>query len=404
MNTTMNADHQVRQISGGANQSGVRVYNERLLLSLLQRSGPSSGSDLARKTGLSPQTVSVILRKLEKDGILQKGASVKGKVGKPSVPMALNPDGILAFGLKIGRRSADLVLLDVTGKIRAKKSLNYPYPMPDDVFEFLKSGLRALTRNMTEAEQSRICGIGVAVPFEMWNWGKQIGAPEQDFKAWKDVNFAVEAAKFTNLPVFAINDATAACRAEHVLGIGKAFRDYAYFYIGAFIGGGVVLNHSVVEGNRGNAGALGSLPTVDADGKACQLLDRASIRQLETAIAASGLDPNGLWQNPQDWSPFTEQIAVWADQCATELARASLAACSVIDFEAILIDGAIPVEVKTLLLTLTREKIKGLDMRGIIPPAIEAGVVGIDARAIGAATGPILCQFLLDTNAALLIG
>ena len=100
------------KLTGGVNQSGVRDHNERLILTVLQRHGPTPGADVARLTGLSPQTVSIILRKLEKDEILRRGTAIRGKVGKPSIPMELNPDGVLSVGMKIGRRSADLLLID----------------------------------------------------------------------------------------------------------------------------------------------------------------------------------------------------------------------------------------------------------------------------------------------------
>ncbi|HCQ65487.1 MAG TPA: sugar kinase, partial [Rhodobacteraceae bacterium] len=106
------------RLVGGVNQSGVRDHNERLILSVLQRSGALPGAEVARRIGLSPQTVSIILRKLEKDGILRRGDPIRGKVGKPSIPMELDPDGVFGVGMKIGRRSADLVLLDFTGKVR----------------------------------------------------------------------------------------------------------------------------------------------------------------------------------------------------------------------------------------------------------------------------------------------
>ena len=51
----------------GSNQSGMRAYNERLVLSLIRRSGPTSKAEIARLTGLSAQTVSVIMRALEAD-------------------------------------------------------------------------------------------------------------------------------------------------------------------------------------------------------------------------------------------------------------------------------------------------------------------------------------------------
>ena len=56
---------EIRKLSDGANQSGVRAHNERLILSVIQRHGEMPGSDIAKLTGLSAQTVSNILRKLE---------------------------------------------------------------------------------------------------------------------------------------------------------------------------------------------------------------------------------------------------------------------------------------------------------------------------------------------------
>lgn len=49
----------------GSNQSGMRAYNERLVLSLVRQQGALAKTDIARITGLSAQTVSVIMRALE---------------------------------------------------------------------------------------------------------------------------------------------------------------------------------------------------------------------------------------------------------------------------------------------------------------------------------------------------
>ena len=59
-------DDKFTRLSGGVNQSGVRDHNERLILSVIRTHGSLPGADIAKLTGLSPQTVSIILRKLEK--------------------------------------------------------------------------------------------------------------------------------------------------------------------------------------------------------------------------------------------------------------------------------------------------------------------------------------------------
>ncbi len=395
-------DGLIRPLSNGVNQSGVRDYNERLLLTLLQRGGAIPGSDLARVAGLSPQTVSVILRKLEKDGLLDRGAPTKGKVGKPSVPMRLAADGVLSIGLKIGRRSADIVLMDFLGTIRTQRTTTYAYPMPDLILEFLRDGLSDMLAPLSAAEEARICGLGVAAPFELWHWNDKVGAPETEFHLWKDIGFAELVASVTDLPVSAMNDATAACQAEHVFGRGKEFRDFAYFYIGAFIGGGIVLNHSLYEGQHKNAGAFGPMRSIGADGRPAQLIDTASLYLLENDIIAAGLTRSAIWTQPQDWSGFAALADAWVSRTALELARASLSTCSVIDFEAIVVDGAVPTEIKHRLVDRIREEIELQDRRGLITPRVEAGEVGINARAIGAAFHPVFERFLLNTNASLL--
>lgn len=390
----------IRTLSSGVNQSGLRDHNERLLLSILQRNGPMPGSDLARVARLSAQTVSIILRKLEKDGLLMRGAPVRGKVGKPSIPMELAPDGVFSLGVNIGRRSTKIVLMDFTGAIRAECKTTFQYPLPANIFSFLKVGIAELSSSLPIAHQDRICGIGIAAPFELWNWHEMVGASAEEFAQWKDIKFHEQIAEFSDLPVHVVNDATAACRAEHVYGRGKEFRDYAYFFVAAFVGGGIVLNHSVYEGHQGNAGALGSLRSVGPNGESRQLIDIASIHLLEARLTEVGLDPSGLW-NSEDWSSYERYVEPWIRQTAQELAKAALSTCSVIDFEAILIDGGLPVNVKTTLVERTNRYISNQDMRGLIPPRIEAGEIGRKAREIGAACGPIWSQYLLKSNAGL---
>src|SRR5690242_6327552 len=86
--------------SGGANQIRVRAYNERLVLSLVRPYGALSKADIARRSGLSAQNVSVIMRALEKEGLLSRGEPIRGRVGQPSIPMRLNPDAVYSFGVK----------------------------------------------------------------------------------------------------------------------------------------------------------------------------------------------------------------------------------------------------------------------------------------------------------------
>jgi predicted NBD/HSP70 family sugar kinase len=385
----------------GSKQTDVRVHNEQLLLSLVRRHGALAKADIARLTGLSPQTVSVIMRRLEAEGLLARQAPVRGRVGQPSIPMTLAADGVYSLGLKIGRRSVELVLMDFVGKVRQSRRRNYAWPLPGAILKFARAEIAAVIKTLPSGHRKRIAGLGIAAPFELWNWAEEVGAPQAEMDAWRAADLLADLAPRLPFPVFLQNDATSACVAEVVFGRGHAYRDFLYLFIGFFIGGGVVINGAVFTGSSGNAGAIGSMPVPgprrQAGGKpAQQLIDAASVYMLESRLKAAGIDPSPLWLQPQDWSGLEPHLSAWIAEIAPPLAHAIVAASSVIDFPAIIIDGGFPPAVRRRIVAATERAMRKLDLQGIRPPAVVEGRIGPNARAIGGACLPLLNRYILD--------
>ncbi len=393
--SAVGGDTKAAHLGGGSNQARGRDYNERLLLSLIQREGSLSRAEIARRSGLSAQTVTIIIRSLERDELVASGLPIKGRVGQPSIPLRLNPDGVFSIGLKIGRRSTDLVLVDFNGRVRALVSQAYSYPMPDRIIDFVRKGAAQLQGELPEKFRDRLAGLGVAMPFEMWSWTEQIGTMNGEMEAWRGVDMLAELSRVTGLPTLLENDATAACEAELALGHGREFSSFVYFFVGFFIGGGIVLNHVVYSGPTGNAGALGTMPVGMEAGKVVSLIDRASVYLLETALQAAGQDPSQLWKNTDGWDYLGDPYEAWLESTARHIAVAIVAACSVIDFEAAIIDGGFPAQVRERLVLATRIALTRIDARGISPVSVQAGIQGSNARAIGAARLPITAKYLM---------
>lgn len=385
-------------LSGGANQVRVRAYNERLVLSLVRRHSGMSKAEIARRSGLSAQTVSVIMRSLESDGLLIRGEPLRGKVGQPSTPMRLNPDAVLSFGVKIGRRSVDLVLMDFVGRIRLKLRNTYPYPMPEWILPFVINGMAELEARLAPDMRERIAGVGIAAPFEMWSWAQEVGAPQQEMDRWRGVDLRADIAAKVSYPVFLQNDATSACGAELVFGLGQHYPDFLYVFIGSFIGGGVVLNSALFSGRTGAAGAIGPLPVQGRDGSTVPLLKIASIFVLEDMLRENNIDPKPLWFSPDDWVDFGEPLERWIQNTAAALAQAVLAAASIIDFASVIIDGGFPAWVRERITSATKKALELHDLQGVSVPEIMEGSVGSQARAIGGASLPLFSRYLLDQN------
>nr|WP_302896895.1 ROK family transcriptional regulator [Mesorhizobium sp. LMG 17147] len=377
----------------------MRDHNERLVLSLVRQHGSLAKSDIARMTGLSAQTVSVIMRELEEDDLLVRQAPLRGKIGQPSIPMALNPDGAYFIGLKIGRRSAELVLIDFLGNVRSMLQHSYRYPAPRETVEFVAGGMNKMRGELTPAQDKRIAGLGIAMPFELWNWADTAGAPREIMDEWRHRDIRADIQAQCEFPVYLQNDATSACGAELVFGhAAGAARDFVYFYIGAFAGGGIVLNGRLFGGPTGNAGALGSMPVPGPDGKPTQLIDVASIAMLEKALNARGIEASHLWTSPGDWGEIGAELDDWIASASQALAYAIVSASSVIDFEAAVIDGWMPIAVRRRLVDAVIQAIGRIDGEGLRLPAIREGTVGIHARALGGASLPLSERFLIGST------
>ena len=164
-----------------------------------------------------------------------------------------------------------------------------------------------------------------------------------------------------------------------------------------------MLDGALRPGRTGNAGALGSMPVVTKinGGVAPQLIECASIYQLERRLEGAGIDASSIWATPEAWAEFGIHLEQWIEDVASALAYASAAAISVIDFEAIVIDGAMPSTLRNRLTERTAQIFASLDRRGLSEVKIVSGTVGADARAIGGGALPLIRNYARDREVLL---
>jgi len=396
-------DKPVKNLSLGANQTGGRLYNERLVLSLVRHQDGLPKAEIAKLTGLSAQTISVIMQQLEADQLIVKGQPKRGKVGQPRVPFSLNPKGAYSIGLKIGRHRCELVLMDFVGTIVNRHAITYQYPATHELLAFVEITTPNLINSLDKHLRERVTGIGIATPFELWNWGDEIGAPKALMAAWKDFDIKQEMSEAAKLPAFILNDATAACAAELTFGNQQQHDNFLYIHISYFIGGGIVLNGGVFSGPTGNAGALAALPIrvkTDAKEGSYQLVRDTSKISLQRMLEATGQDASVIWEIDGDWSTLGEPLENWLNQLSEGLAYAITSATAIIDFPAVVIDGDLPANIRQRITKLVTEKLQMTDQQGLSPVTVVEGSLGRNARLIGGASLPLLATFSRDRDVA----
>ncbi|WP_444455799.1 ROK family transcriptional regulator [Rhodobacter capsulatus] len=380
----------------GTDHSAMRARNERLVLSLIRRHGALAKSEIARLTGLSAQTVSVIMRGLEAAGLLSRQAPVRGKVGQPTVPMSLAPEGALFLGLKVGRRRTEMVLIDFIGQVRGARVMRHDFPSPDGVLDFARRSVAELTAPLPEELLARIQGLGIGLPFQLWDWAVSLGLAADAMDDWRHRDIRAELAPEMPWPVLLENDASAACNAELVFGKGSLPKDFVYAFLGFFVGGGLVLGGSMFAGHSGNAGALASTPVPDGRGGSRQLVEVASLSALERALVLRGQSGAFLWESAPDWELDEDIVAPWLAEAAKGLAHVAASAGALCDLQAMVIDGWLPDRLRTRLIAAIETELDHIDLSGMARPRIMAGTAGPQARSLGAASLPLSAKFLVE--------
>ncbi len=381
----------------GSNHVGMRQYNERVVLQALRLHGSLPKAELARQTGLTAQTIGLITTRLEEDGLILRDAPVRGRIGQPSVPLRLNPDGAFAIGIKVGRRSTDWLLVDFAGQVRSRLSLTYPFPQTTALLPALDKNLRQLSTTLGPLAD-RLVGVGVAAPFVMGGWHRLLGLSDTQAQAWNDIDLAREVQAMTELPVSFARDTAAATVAELVAGRGRELRSFMYFFVDTFVGGGLVIHSHPHAGVHGNAGAVASLPwpgTAPGSPRQ-QLIHQASLWELEERLQALGQDRMAAYDERALQGPHAQPTRQWLAQAAQALAHAIVSGTAFLDLDAVVIDGSLDRQVLDALIMQTREAMQAHNWEGLWPPTLHTGLIGSDARALGGALLPLHSHFAPD--------
>lgn len=385
--------------SGGTTQAESRIYNERLIVTLVRRHGQLAKSDLTRLTGLAPQTITTIVNRAAESGLLVRREPLRGKLGQPSVPYALNPDATFSFGLKVDHRGADMALVNFTGDVIAFERTELAHPAPDAVMSFARDAIARMSAEHPLVTPERIAGLGIASPFHPGGRIEDSGMPPARLEVWRRIDIRAELDRVFAWPVFLHNDGTMAVAAELMFGAGTISADFVLAYIGHCVGGGLALDHHLHPGRNKLAGALGDMPipTSGRDNEMAVPLSRiASLRALAERL--NGADDGRIWSSPDDWGDLGATLPEWIEAASDALSFAVRGTVALLDIDTVVIDGAMPKDVRKEIAKATRRKLARSLADRPQPFSVIEGAFGHRGPAIGGASIPLLVKYSNDRD------
>ena len=373
------------------NQEDLRNHNLSVTLdTLLRAQKPMSRADLAKETGLTKATLSLLASMLIESGVVQEGEPVVSTTyGRPSTPLEIRGGSIAGIGLQINTDGYGCLALDLNGDTLGREWVSEDMTGTDPYEIFAK--LDAMTFPLESRLKRRGCkvvGAGFALPGivtdDMWLLvARNLG--------WENVNLT----RFNvvrRLDVVAGNEAKMAAIAQipgyateraPFLNVVARTASFIYLSTDIGIGGAVVRDGEVVMGSHGFAGEIGHL-SVAMDGPLCScgrhgcleafagrraLVEAAGIAEDGDATSSEAID-----MFLQRWRAGDSDVAKVVDQAADALVSAIASAVNLVDVDTVLLGGLwthFGDELATVLEGRLRSEILGypnVKIRVFVPP------------------------------------
>jgi len=261
---------QVSQVTfttqGALRKSALRAANERLVLNAIRQNPQLSRVEISRITGLSPSSITFIVKRLMKDKLVRedKMEVASLSVGRPPTILRLSSSARYVVGVEISPNGSRVRLADWNGLTQETLSIAWQSD-PEQHLRSLHSAIRGF---VTSKSGRRILGVGVSVP-GTWDAEARTVTTAVNL-GWKDVPVAPLLQKGLDVPMFFDNNANLSALGERWFRSAgsKQLEDFVFVTLGDGIGTGIIVAGKVMHGAFGRAGEFGHM-TVFPDGRAC---------------------------------------------------------------------------------------------------------------------------------------
>jgi len=247
------------------NRDLIRAINRSHVLNAIKTHGPIGRADIARRTRLSPATVTSISAKLiSQDLVLEKSAG-DSSGGRPPILLVINPKGGYVVGIKLTETHAVCALTDLEAQIIAKSSMLLSAHNPNEVVNDLAQMVLSFLREQRIAKKSLLgVGIGLAGIVDA-----EAGVLRQSpIYGWNHVPLRDMLQSKLHIPVYIENDVNTLTLTEKWFGHGQDVDNFLTVTVGRGIGLGIVANGQFYRGQTGGAGEFGHT-TINPEGPLC---------------------------------------------------------------------------------------------------------------------------------------
>jgi predicted NBD/HSP70 family sugar kinase len=264
------------------NRDLMRAMNRSTVLYIIKTYGPIARSEIARRCGLSPASVTGITAELIQEDIIYEKDTGKSLGGRRPILLAINPSGRYVVGIKLTETKAIGALTDLEATVIVKKTKKLRGNASEAVIKQL-SQLATELMKAAGLPKKKLLGVGVGLA-GIVNSDQGI-LRQSPFYGWKELPLRNMLQDLIHVPVYIDNDVNTLTLAEKWFGVGQGIDDFLVVTIGRGIGMGIVVNGQFYRGVKGGAGEFGHT-VINPEGPICECGKRGC---LETYVGDHGL-------------------------------------------------------------------------------------------------------------------
>lgn len=247
------------------NAEYTKEYNRKLILRLLRKE-PVSRAEIARLTGLTRASVSLIAAELLEEGKIKELHPVSGQRGRMPTPLAICDDAGYALGVYINRDGCTAGVVDMADRILRQERVKLEEGSKEQKLEELRSAMERLLK-VTGIPKSKIWGIGISAPGPLDGENGEILNPPQ-FDLWHNTPIGSLLHEKMGLPVFLENNATCLARYYYDSREAEESENFLLLLVDSGIGSGVISKGKVFKGAGYFTSELGHI-SINHHGREC---------------------------------------------------------------------------------------------------------------------------------------
>ncbi|MFO7882058.1 MAG: ROK family transcriptional regulator [Kosmotogaceae bacterium] len=229
------------------------------ILNIIRERNNISRVELAKLTGLSKPTVSMIVNNLIDEGIIKENGlgSSRKTGGRRPIKLSFISDYKYVLSVDIGGTKTIIALIDLEGAIHKVDII--PSEQINTIRGIEKEIVSRLKSFLMDIENRKILSICIGVPGTV-DRKKQIVKFIPSFNL-EELDLKTPLERVFNIPVLIENDVTLAAYGESWIGSAKNYEDALLVSIGTGVGAGIVMGNVVYKGYTGSAGEIGEMIT-----------------------------------------------------------------------------------------------------------------------------------------------